>query len=194
MAPRRLEAEALRDAMLAVSGQLDPTPSAGSPVAALPVAQLGKGKGEAFAAGVNGAPNHHRSVYLPILRDLVPEVLDAFDFAEPTMVTGNRDVTTVSTQALYLMNNPFVIAQAKGLANRVQSAPARDDADRIELTYQYALARPPTSAERQRALQYLTSYAATESSTEQKTANPRQDAWVSLCQAIFAGAEFRYVR
>ena len=58
----------------------------------------------------------HRSVYLPLLRGLTPRSLEAFDSAEQSMVTGSRDTTTVATQALYLLNDPFVRRQALDLA------------------------------------------------------------------------------
>ncbi len=178
--------------MLAASGQLDLTRPVGSPVMSLPIAEL-RNKGNDGA--VEDVDSRHRSVYLPILRELVPPVLDLFDFAEPTLVTGNRDVTTVPTQALFLMNNPFVLDQSRRLAGRVLAAPRLDDAGRVDMLYRLVLCRPPTRAETARALQYTASYARDDWSVgNAKSGNsPKADAWSSLCQALFCSAEFRYL-
>jgi hypothetical protein len=60
--------------------------------------------------------NYHRSVYLPVVRDLVPESLSLFDFADPNTTNGQRDETNVPSQALYLMNSEFILIQAKAMA------------------------------------------------------------------------------
>jgi cytochrome c553 len=173
--PRRLDAESLRDAILAVSGQLDPAPLAGSPVATLS-GQLSNKGGRGFEA----EETRHRSVYLPIVRDAVPDFLHVFDFADPSSIIGHRDVTTVATQALLLMNNSFVTGQARLWAEKLLSEKASDDAAQIESAYRRALGRAPTAEERDRVLKYL---------------GPRPDkaAWAGFCQALFESAEFRYL-
>ncbi len=138
MEPRRLDAEEIRDAMLADSDRLDPGRPSGSMVATLDMAEIRNGQVNNITAA-----DVHRSIYIPIVRDMVPPVLELFDFAEPTMVTGQRDVTTVATQALYLMNDPFVVAQSKQMARRVLDQ-RHDEAGQIELSYQIALPRPVT--------------------------------------------------
>ena len=119
--PRRLDAESIRDAMLTASGLMDLQPPGGSMVASV---------GDAFASAYSktfvDAQFHYRSVYLPIVRDFVPSCLEVFDFAEPSLVVANRDATNVPSQALYLMNNSFVIEQAKALAHRISIAPGLD--------------------------------------------------------------------
>jgi hypothetical protein len=189
--PRRLEAEALRDAMLAASGQLDLTPGEGSIVATIGDGLITKGiRPEQFT-------NHQstkRSVYLPIVRDFVPEVLDLFDFAEPSLIVAARDVTNVPSQALFLMNNPFVRAQAATLARRVLATPI-DYPERIRLAYQLALSRPPTEPELSRAQQFLLGEArALIPVKEGSKANAAETSWSAFCQALFACAEFRYLR
>ncbi len=190
-APRRLDAEAIRDAMLAASGQLDVTPPQGSFVATVGEAYVGRGvKPEAFT----NYESHKRSVYLPIVRDSVPEVLDLFDFAEPSLVIASRDVTNVPSQALYLMNNRFVREQADALAQRVLAAPL-DFPGRINLAHQLTLGRAATTSEFQRAHAYLLSEArslipARDTSKEAAA----QQSWATFCQALFASAEFRYIR
>ncbi len=192
MSPRRLEAEPIRDAMLAASGQLVLTRPAGSPVMTMPVAELRKNGNDSVIEDSNST---HRSVYLPIVRELVPPVLDVFDFAEPTLVTGSRDVTTVPTQALFLMNNPFVLEQSRRLADKVLAAPKLDDAARVDMAYRLALCRPPTPNETARALQYAASYARDDFAmgNTKSGSSPKIDAWTSLCQALFCSAEFRYL-
>ena len=100
------------------------------------------------------ASDTHRSVYLPVVRDQVLESLALFDFADPSLVTGERATTTGPAQALYFMNGPFVIRQAEALAERVRAVEG-DDARRVDRAYRLAFARPPTDAERDRALAFL---------------------------------------
>ena len=190
-APRRLDAEAIRDAMLAASGQLDIAPAQGSFVATIGEAYVGRGvRPEVFT----NYESHKRSVYLPIVRDNVPEVLDLFDFAEPSLVIASRDVTNVPSQALYLMNNRFVREQADALAQRVLTAPL-DFPGRINLAHQLTLGRPATTAEFQRAHAYLLSEAQAliPAKDTSKEAAALQS-WATFCQALFASAEFRYLR
>src|SRR5207244_2213821 len=100
-----------------------------------------------------------RSVYLPLLRTLTPRSLEVFDFAEQGLVVGSRDSTTVATQALYLLNDPFVRQQSQALANKLilQSI---DEDGRIQLAYQTALGRPATEKEVARVEGYLKAYEA----------------------------------
>ncbi len=185
----RLEAEAIRDAILTASGQLDLTPPQGSVV---------ESRGEVLiqdklTPDTFHQPSNHRSVYLPILRNGLPEMLEVFDLGDPSLVVGKRDTTTVPSQDLYLMNSPFVIEQAQHFARLLQ-AEAKDDGSRIELAYLRALGRQPTDPERQRAASFL---AMSREALEKNTADTDQrltDAWASLCQALFVSAEFRYLR
>jgi hypothetical protein len=196
IAPRRLEAEQIRDAMLAVGGNLDLARPLGSPVMNLPYNEV------RMAQGIMPPPNpkrpdrpnrpnrprppdvagvgNHRSIYLPVLRSLVPPALDVFDFAEPSLCTGSRDVTTVATQALYLMNNPFVMDQSRRLAERVQADLSLDDGGRVDLAYRVALSRKPTDAERSQAIEFVRSQGG-------------REPWASFCHVLLASAEFRYL-
>src|SRR4029077_9147622 len=85
----------------------------------------------------------HRSVYLPLLRGLVPRSLEVFDFVEQGMTTGNRDTTTVAPQALYLLNDPFVRQQSLTLTERLFQRTDLDDAGRIQWAYRLPPPRPP---------------------------------------------------
>lgn len=169
---RRLDAECIRDAMLAVSGRLDTRRRPGSLVATVSsqsVALFGFNK--KIPADLDGSD--HRSVYLPVVRDRLPDVLDLFDFAEPSLVTGDRETTNVPLQALYLLNSEFVARQSRALAGRLRNGSERGDS-RIRDGYQLCFARPPTPPELQAATEFVA-----------KSDLP------TLCQSLLATAEFR---
>ncbi|MCI0462315.1 MAG: DUF1549 and DUF1553 domain-containing protein, partial [Gemmataceae bacterium] len=185
MSPRRLEAEAIRDAILSVSGRLVVNPPARSLAAGAP----GK-KMNAKKAGMVAFDTNHRGVYLPILRNYLPEVLDLFDAANPSLVVGKREVTTVPAQALFLMNSTFATDNARAAADRLLAAPDLDDSGRVDLGYRLALGRPATAAERERALTFVRESAATLGTGRAGQVG----AWSAFCQTLFASAEFRYVQ
>jgi hypothetical protein len=167
---RRLDAEALRDTMLLVAGTLDLT--AGGP---------GMKKGTAVERDYV-FHDSRRSVYTPVFRNRTLELFEVFDFADPNVCNGRRTTSTVATQALFLMNSPFVMDQAKAAAVKLLAVPGLDDAGRVELMYRTALGRPPSAKERQLALTYLANEPA-----------PRDRAWERLQQAVFGCIDFRYV-
>jgi hypothetical protein len=181
MSKLRLEAEAVRDALLFVGGRLATGPPIGSAVARM-------GEGLAFFVRVDGldASDTHRSVYLPVVRDRVLESLALFDFADPSIVTGERATTTGPAQALYFLNGPLVIRQAEALADRVRATEG-DEVHRVDRVYRISLARGPTTVERDRALAFLRAFAARGGGSD-----PARGAWSAFCQALLAGAEFRY--
>ncbi len=182
MSRRRLEAEPLRDAMLFAAGHLNLDRPHGSPVL-----EIGEGEvGRNLNTKPLQKPFPYRSVYLPIIRGIIPEFLKIFDLPEPSNPQGQRDTTNVPAQALFLLNNPFVLAQAEGLAERVvEQAP--NDAERLELMYRITLSRNPTAAENSRSLRALQSF------KERMTDNKEKQAWTLFAQSLFASAEFRYV-
>ena len=182
MSPRRLDAEAIRDAVLAASGQIERTPPHGSVVANVGDGYIGRGiKPSAF-----NIEARYRSVYLPIVRDFVPDVLLVFDFAEPSLVVAARDTTNVPSQALFMMNSAFVTAQSQALAKRLLGMAQYDYAQRITMAYMLTLSRPPTDTERTRADAYLRS--------EAQGSLPSEKAWATFSQTLFACAEFRYLK
>ncbi|MGI9244196.1 MAG: PSD1 and planctomycete cytochrome C domain-containing protein, partial [Verrucomicrobiales bacterium] len=182
MTPRRLDAEALRDAMLSASGDLDRRRPLGSVVT----------DGGRLTAGRFNSPDDYRSVYLPIVRGAMPESLALFDAADPSRVIGGRDETNVPGQALYLMNNPFVIAQAEELAGRL-GREAKTPAEQIARAFLICYGRMVGSAEKEASLAFLNRFemAAGGSSGERKA--KRHLALTSFCQSLFASAEFRYL-
>jgi hypothetical protein len=158
--PRRLDAEEIRDATLLAAGQLDASRPEASPANKLKVTELRNNGPEAAQFGTLALASNHRSVYLPLLRGLVPTSLEIFDFAEQGMVTGSRDATTVATQALYLLNDPFVRRESLNLANRVLARKDIDDAARIDQAYRLTLGRPAKPGEIEHIEGYLADYEA----------------------------------
>ena len=184
MSQKRLEAEAIRDAVVAVSGRLILEPPVGSAVALA---------GEGLAGPARGfnqdGQETHRAVYLPVVRDQVPDSLTLFDYADPSLSTGERATTSGPTQALFLMNNPFVIRHAEAAGDRLRNVADTDDV-RIRAAYLRFLARTPTDTESSRSREFLARFTA----GSDKTGNERdRAAWTAYCQALYASAEFRYL-
>ncbi len=170
---RRLDAESIRDAMLAASGLLDRT--------------------------LGGTLFHHknyelvfnhtsqdrttydsvrRSVYLPVIRNHVYDLFELFDFPNPNTMEGNRAETAVPSQSLWLMNSPFVLKAARALAERLEGSTA----ERVRSLYRRVHGRAPTDPEIERAAAFLRRYG-----------DPAQG-WPALCQAALVSNEFLHVR
>ncbi len=182
---RRLDAEVIRDAMLAVSGELDLSPRPGSLVAELTSQSAGMiGFNKAIPEDLDGST--HRSVYLPVMRDQLPDVLRLFDFAEPSLVTGKRDSTNVPPQSLYLMNSDFIKARASALARRV-SDEASSRSERVSIAYQRCFNRAPNDSEK-KLVEAFFNEPLPEGVDSEKEAEKR---FVDFCQALLASADFR---
>jgi hypothetical protein len=134
---RRLEFEALRDSVLAIGGTLD-RKMYGPPV------QMER-----------DANATRRSVYGFIDRAQLPEVLNHFDFANPDMTNGKRNHTTVPQQALFFMNSPMVVEQAKKLVSSTAFKNLPTDEERLEYLFGKIYQRPPTEVEEQLSLNFL---------------------------------------
>jgi hypothetical protein len=192
-AKRRLDAEAIRDAMLVASGELDAARRLGSLVGKeigdRPISLIGLDT--RLPRDLDGS--RHRSVYLPVLRDRLPDALDLFDFAEPSLVTGDRDTTNVPLQALYLMNGPFVQARAAALADRLlREQPGSDDAPRLRRAFLLCYSRPPTAAELDRAAAFLAQARPGAGADADEPDAARSRRWLAACcQALLSTAEFR---
>ena len=173
---RRLEAEAIRDAMLVASGEIDYSRRPGTLVNEFNGQSISLvGFNRKLPRDLDGVK--FRSVYLPVLRDRLPDVLDLFDFAEPGMVIGDRDTTNVPVQALYLLNSDFVQARAKALAERVSKV-SGDRATQVEQVFFLCLGRPATVDEQEVAKEFFAGVAG-------------EDAMMVFCQGVMASAEFR---
>jgi cytochrome c553 len=197
MSPRRLDAESLRDSMLAVSGQLAATPPTGSVVGragegpAGGAGPLGRGPGANIAQAINDPRNTQRSVYLPIVRDNLPEALALFDAPDPSLIVADRPTTTVPSQGLFLLNNPFVIRSSEAAADKLLKGTSTDT-ERIRAAYLSFYGRPPGEKELATAEKFLGSYKAQLARDLVPPRNHERDTWAAFCQALFASAEFQY--
>lgn len=185
---RRLEVEAIRDAMLFVSRELKLEPPRGSPV------QRWKRNVQVRTGNKQLEPwdmeQNYRSVYVPVIRTQLSRFFETFDFPESSEADGSRDVTTVATQALFFLNSPFARRQANAASERLLASTA-DDRDRVKHVYLQVLSREPTRQELERALAFVRSAYDTTNQTE-SPAPQAQQAWARLYQALFGSAEFRY--
>lgn len=187
---RRLEAEVIRDSVLAVSGQIDLRRPVGTPLVELGTRELGAG---ADFTPVQ-RPSAVRSVYLPQLRGQIPEMLALFDMADPSLTVGKREATSGPDQALYLLNSPILLEQSRSFAQRLLAAPAADDSARIDLAFRLALGHLPTGSQREAAMQFLKEAEQTAAALPgESKADPRVTAWSRFSQLVFALPEFRYV-
>ena len=184
---RRLEVEAIRDAMLAISGQLEE--QIGGSI--LPT----ENRKYVTSTTANVDPvayqTNRRSLYLPVVRSALYEVFQAFDFADPSAMSGRRQSTTVAPQALFMMNSKFVSEQTRAMAESL-TADFDDDAGRVRVTYQRALGRPPSALEISRATDYVQAYTMRQAS-DVDPLEARTRAWQSLCRVILATNEFIFV-
>ena len=149
MNQRRLEAEAVRDAMLAVSGQLDVERPLGTFLREVGEGGVGQ---NVFEPVIRAIDANTRSVYLPRVRNVLPEMLETFDAPDASLVTGSRDTTLTPLQSLFLMNNRFVQNQAVALAERLKNLPQKQQVAKL---YEVALTRTPTEQEYQWATEFL---------------------------------------
>jgi hypothetical protein len=181
---RRLEAEAVRDALLFVGGHLD-TSLGGTLLDAKPRAYV---TGTASVNGTNYVTNR-RSLYLPVVRSALYEAFQAFDFAEPTTIKGDRENTTIASQALFMMNSDLVDEQSSRLAARLAADHPDDFAARVKTLYSRALGRLPAENEVARALGFVDRYRA----AAEDSATHDASAWQALCRVLLSSNEFLYV-
>jgi hypothetical protein len=192
MTPRRLDAEALRDSTLAVCGLLDTTPPTGSLLA-----RAGEGPTQAPRFGgqvmqsLNDPRNVTRSVYLPVIRDNLPESLSLFDAADPSLVVSERPTTTTPAQSLYALNSPFALRTSDAAADRLLKDTSADT-ERIRSAYLLFFGRPPAEKELTAATDFLAAYRETAKRDRVPAARLDRDTWAAFCQALFASAEFQY--
>jgi hypothetical protein len=184
---RRLSAEEVRDAMLLVSGELDPTMGGAHPFP--PVDKWGFTQHAPFY-GV--FPTQRRSVYLMQQRLKRHPFLALFDGADTNVSTARRELTTVPTQALYLMNNAFVHERADGFTRRVMSD-GKDETSRIENAWQLALGRSPNPVEIADASAFLKRYTAALVAHDRSKESVESEAWSALARTILTRNEFLYV-
>jgi cytochrome c553 len=194
MAPRRLDAEAMRDSILAVSGQLSVKPPVGSPVAKAgegPAVARGPFGGSPAVAAGNDPRNTNRSVYLPIVRDNLPDALALFDAPDASLIVADRPTTTVPAQGLFLLNNPFVLRSAEAAADNLLKG-TTTDTERIRAAYLAFYGRPPAEKELAKAETFLKAYSEQLAKDRVPASKRERETWAAFAQALFASAEFQY--
>ncbi len=172
---RRLDAEQLRDTILTVSGELQLTVGGPNVVGA------NENSPQAFEYTYEFA-DKRRGVYSPAFRNKRLELFDVFDFGDINAPVGRRNVSTVAPQALYLLNHPFVLAQAKVAAERALASSASDE-ERLTAAFRAALCRPPTEKERALCVKFIAG----------GDGARRVEDWSQIYQTLFGCLDFRYL-
>ena len=181
MSPRRLEAEAIRDSMLAVSGLLDLKRPTGSPVARFEYyADIRHGdrmKALEMLAG------KQRTIYVPTLRGHRHKLYELFNYPDDEAVNSGRASGSVPTQALYLMNNPLVMDYAGALAARLTEEGHTETADRLTRLYELCYGRPPSDDEQAADREFLRG---------QTSPSDQRQAWDRLAHSMLISGEFLF--
>ncbi len=186
-ASRQLDAEALRDSMLAVSGRIDFNRPVGSKVILYEGARAERRADPESYDLVN-----YRSVYLPVIRDMLPVSMALFDFPDPSETSAKRSETNMPSQALFLMNSKFINQQAEAMAQNLVTQ-FRNTEERIRAAFVLAYGRPASPEEVQGCSRFFQQF---DSLASQK--NPGSDsneieqmATEAFCQTLLSSAEFR---
>ncbi|MDG2223832.1 MAG: DUF1549 domain-containing protein [Rubripirellula sp.] len=185
----RLQPEAIRDSILALSGQLDE--AIGGKTVPLRNRQFVFNHTSVDHTKYDSV---RRAIYLPVIRNNLYTFFAQYDYPDPTMPTGDRSATVVAPQALWMMNSDLVMDASERFADRLLEA-ASSDASRIESAYVQALGRTPTEAEKRRALSFIDQWSAvgrSDAATVDKSTTRR--AWSLFCQSLMASNEFIYVK
>jgi cytochrome c553 len=170
---KRIDAECLIDAMLIAGNQLDRRVG-------------GKTIPDNLSADYGFDPHgQRRAIYWPVLRNSIPDVIKVFDGADPSLVTGRRNTSTVATQALLMMNNDWIIQQSEVAGQQFLRAPFADDTRRAEMMFETILSRPPSAEELDAVLRFVS-----ESSTG-AAADERQQRWANVVQSLWSTIDFR---
>jgi hypothetical protein len=177
MNARRLDAETIRDSMLAASGKLETKAPTGSMIAVAGDGPIGGDRFQVLKESqIETATSHQRSIYLPIARTVQAETLAVFDFSDPSIVRGARDTTIVPPQALYLMNDDFVTEMATAMAERVMQVDGFER--RFDLACRLAYGRKALPEELAAA---------------RKISGDDLAAWTGICRALFGSADFLFI-
>ncbi len=186
---QRLEAEEIRDALFAVSGWMDSKIGGKT----IPL----RDKEFVF----NHTSRDHttyesprRALYLPIIRNHLYDMLEQFDYPDPTMPTGSRNATVVSPQALLMMNAGVVMDAADKLAAKILTGAATDDSARVCEAYLLAYGRAPEARESKRGMEYLSTLQRTAGTKAASAEASRRQTWSMFCQTLLAANEFMYLR
>ena len=172
---RRLDAEAIRDSLLRVAGQLNLSISG-------PTIEKITQYDNGYDHSVHS--RNMRSVYVPFFRNSMLEIFDVYDISNPNLVTGRRHASTLPSQALFMLNSPFTQDCAESAASKflARSDSEQPTADKVNEVYLLCLGRTPTSQEKQLLVGFV------DSSTAQTS-----EIWTSVFQAMFSSLDFRFI-
>ncbi|MCS5630604.1 MAG: DUF1553 domain-containing protein [Pirellulaceae bacterium] len=186
---RRLDAEEVRDALLTVGDNLD----------LQMYGQLLPNTDRAYVTGTGSKRTtydfNRRSVYLPILRSALYNVFIAFDFADPSVIQGQRKNTVVTPQALFMMNSKLVQDEASRLAQRVLQDDIKTNAERINALHEIVYGRVATSEDIDKCNQFLQRYRelSVQDMDDNASAAAELVIWQGLCRVLLAANEFAYL-
>ena len=187
---RRLDAEAIRDSILSISGRFDST-MYGPSVPVHYAARHGLTEGDPDNGPVDG--DGRRSIYQEIRRNAHNPFLEVFDLPKPATTRGQRDATNVPAQSLTLLNSPFVIGQAAEWGQRLAEGEAGSIDGRLDHMFMKTLARRPTDTERARVTAYLTAVAAERGVAERLLLyDPR--VWQDVAHSLFNLKEYVFIQ
>jgi Protein of unknown function (DUF1549)/Protein of unknown function (DUF1553)/Planctomycete cytochrome C len=182
---KRLEGEAIRDAVLAISGELDTTMYGPSVPIHLTTFMTGRGR-PAASGPLDG--NGRRSVYIEVRRNFLSPFMQAFDMPVPFTTIGKRNLSNVPAQSLILMNDPFIAQQAQHFAGRLLALEGLSARERIDRLHVAAFARHATPDEIEQMITFLQ-----QQSTAPDTWQTDSAAWADLCHVVFNRKEFIFL-
>ena len=186
---RRLQGEAIRDSMLSVSGRLDK--SLYGPPVPIHLTPFMSGRGRPRKSGpLDG--DGRRSIYIAVRRNFLSPMMLAFDTPIPFNATGRRNLSNVPAQSLILLNDPFVIGQARHWAEQLVKSNDETIVNRIEIVYKNALGRKPTTSESKQSVEYVKQQAK-ELGVAEDALLSNVDVWQDFCHAIFNVKEFIFI-
>jgi len=193
--PQRLEAELLRDAMLAVSGKLNTNmhgPAVKGPIAAEAI--QARNVQDPYPGDLkDSSSTRRRSVYMFHKRVVQSPLMQAFDGPDAQASCGRRENTTVAPQALALLNDRFVRTRAINFAERIEKEAGGDSAAQARLAWRLGLGREPSSTELESGVAFINAQLQERASRKGDEKTIQQLALADFCQAIFALNEFIYV-
>lgn len=185
---QRLDAEQIRDAVLAVGGRLDN--SIGGKTVPL--------RNRQFVFNHTSVDHTRyeslrRAAYLPVIRNNMYTLFEQFDFPDPTMPTGSRNTTVVAPQALLMMNDDLVMDSARDFAQQILTTSNAKER-RVEMAYEMAVGRKPEKPEADRALAFVEKWFASNALAAGQGEVAELSAWTMFCHSLMASNEFMYVR
>lgn len=185
---RRLEAEAIRDAVLVIGGSLD-RQMGGSELL------TGNRKYVTSTANVNPVvyQNKRRSIYLPVVRSALFEMFQVFDFSDPSVLNGKRQSTTIAPQALFMMNSKVVADECESMARNLLADNELNDQQRLERAFKMVYTRSASELEISESMGYLERYQEALESEKVDKGESRRRSWQSLCHALVVASEFMYL-